>query len=258
MAKLKDKIKDLQTQYGITEDAAKAVLALHDGDLQDASALVAAEQAKVAGWNTWYQEKAPQITSALEELEQLRAFKTRVEGTVNPVVAPAVNPNAPAVPANNADLDAREQNIYRNFSAVQRDLYNVQRYHMQHYKELPDLAPIEKLIEEKKMTPWAAYQEWVAPMEKERTTNEIRAQLTKEITEKFQNEATRGGVNSHLLQTKSSLTGEEVTSPLDEVMREQAAKANATQKPGDGTPSELELMSDFVGTMRQGRAGLAH
>lgn len=257
MAKLKDKIKDLQTQYGISEDAAKAILSLHDGDLQDASAAVAAEQEKVVKWNQWYQENAPNIQASLAELEQARAEldafkKAGITITSPTTVTKPVEPNLEEL------LNQRDQTIYGNFSAVQKDIYNIQRYHMQHYKELPDLDPIEKLINEKKMTPWAAYQDWVAPMEKERTTKELTDKITKELTEKFQNESTRSGVNGYLLQNKSSLTGEEVTSPLDEVAREQAEAASktTTTKPGDA-PSELELMADFVGTMRHGRMGTA-
>lgn len=258
MPKLKEKIKDLQTQYGLSEDAAKAVLALHDGDLAEAQSMVAEEQNKVVKWNQWYAENAPQISASLAELEQLRAFKTQVESAGIKVESPAA-PAAPAKPNADNDFDpnALEQRIYTNFSNVQKDIYNIQRYHMQHYKELPDLEPIETLINNKKVTPWAAYQEWVAPMEKERVETEMRAQITKELTEKMQAEATRSGINSHLLRTHSATTGEEVTSPLDEVVREKAAQDTAARKPGE-EPNDLELMADFVGTMRQGRAGLAH
>lgn len=256
MAKLKDKINDLKTKYGISEDAAREVLSLHEGDLTEASAMVAAEQAKVVGWNQWYQEKAPQIAAALDELEALRAYKANVERATNPTPTPSPTPTPnPAQPAN---LEQVEKRIYDNFSAVQRDIYNIQRHHMQNYKELPDLEPIEKLIQEKNLTPWAAYQEWVAPLEKERTTKELTEKITAELTQKFQNEATRSGVNGYLLSNKSALTGEEVTSPLDEVAREQAQKNAVNPTPSKDGPSDLELMADFVGTMRQGRAGNVH
>jgi hypothetical protein len=264
MAKLKEKIKELQTTYGITEEAAKAVLALHEGDLADAAAMVAEEQGKVTKWNQWYAENAPNIQASLTELEQLRTkFDTLKAAGVNLESNTNTNTNTNTTnttpPDINTVLDAREKQIYSNFSAVQRDLYNIQRDHLAKYKELPDLAPIEKLIEEKKMTPWAAYQQWVEPMEKDRTTKELREQITKELTEKFQNDNTRLGVNS-FLANRNSLTGEEVTSPLDEVAKDIAEKqAIAAPKAGErNDPSELELLADFTGTMRNGRAGLAH
>lgn len=264
MAKLKEKIKELQTTYGITEEAAKAVLTLHEGDLQDAANMVADEQAKVVKWNQWYNENAPNIQATLSELEELRTKMDALKAAgVN--IEPTnhsntnTNTNSNAAPADmNKLLDERENRIYGNFSAVQKDLYTIQRLHMKNYNELPDLEPIEKLINEKKMTPLAAYQEWVTPLEKERTTKELREQITKELTEKFQNENTRQGVNS-FLANRNSITGEEVTSPLDEVAKDVAEKQAAAPKAGDrNDPTELELLADFAGTMRNGRAGLAH
>lgn len=266
MAKLKEKIKELQATYGITEEAAKAVLALHEGDLQEASTMLADEQNKVVKWNQWYTENAPNIQASLAELEQLRSKFDSLKAAgvdINPTTNTNTNTTNTTTNANstgNLDeiLDQREKRIYNNFSQVQKDLYNIQRHHMSHYKELPDIEPIEKLINEKGMTPWAAYQSWVEPMEKERTEKELREKITKELTEQFQNQNTRQGVNS-FLSNKSSLTGEEVTSPLDEVARDSVPVTPVTPKPGERVdPSEMELMADFLGTMRNGRAGLAH
>jgi hypothetical protein len=263
MAKLKEKIKELQTTYGITEDAAKAVLALHEGDLQDASSMLGEEQAKVVKWNQWYTENAPGIQASLAELDELKAkFKTLEAaginvGNTNTNTANTTNTNA-NTPNINETLDQREKQIYANFSSVQRDLYNIQRDHLAKFKELPDLAPIEKLIEEKKMTPWQAYQSWVEPMEKDRTTKELREQITKELTEKFQNDNTRSGVNG-FLANRNSITGEEVTSPLDEVAKDVAERQAIAPKTSDSSnPTELELLADFAGSMRNGRANLAH
>ena len=264
MAKLKEKIKELQATYGITEDAAKAVLALHEGDLQDASTMLTEEQNKVVKWNQWYTENAPNIQASLAELEQLRTQMDTLKAAgvnINPLPntnTNTTNTNTNTNPSNLDDiLDQREKRIYNNFSQVQKDLYNIQRQHMAHYKELPDIEPIEKLINEKGMTPWAAYQSWVEPMEKERTTKDLREQITKELTEKFQNENTRQGVNN-FLSNKSSL-GEEVTSPLDEVARDIVATTPVTPKAGERVdPNEMELMADFLGTMRNGRAGMVH
>jgi len=265
MAKLKEKIKELQATYGITEEAAKAVLALHEGDLAEASGMLATEQEKVVKWNQWYTENAPNIQASLAELEQLKTKFDALKSAgvdINPTTPNPnsnTNTNTNANPANLDEiLDKREKNIYNNFSLVQRDIYNIQRYHMGHYKELPDLEPIEKLINEKGMTPWAAYQSWVEPMEKERTTKELTEKITKELTEQFQNQNTRQGVNS-FLSNKSSLTGEEVTSPLDEVARDAVAATPVTPKAGERVdPNEMELMADFLGTMRNGRAGMVH
>src|SRR3954470_15607061 len=151
MAKLKEKIKELQTTYGISEEAAKAVLALHEGDLQDASAMLTEEQNKVVKWNQWYSENAPGIQASLTELDELRGKMKAFEAAginINSTTTTATTTTKPGeTPANfNEILDQREKAIYGNFSAVQRDLYNIQRQHMAHYKELPDLAPIEKLI----------------------------------------------------------------------------------------------------------------
>lgn len=264
MARLKEKIKELQTKYSISEEAARDILALHDNDLTDASAAVSDLQEKVVKWNQWYAENAPGVTASLQELEALKSKVAALEAAGIKIDTPALKPNEPTpkpqgTPAElEALLTQRDQAIYSNFSAVQKDLYNIQRYHMQHYKELPDIDPIEKLINERKLTPWAAYQEWVKPMETKRTEDELREKITKELTEKFQNEATRSGVNGFLLSNRSATTGEEVTSPLDEVIRGKAEEAaKVTPKPGDA-PSDLELMADFVGTMRNGRAGVTH
>lgn len=260
MAKLKEKIKELQTTYGITEEAAKAVLALHEGDLQDASSMLAEEQSKVVKWNQWYTENAPGIQASLAELDELKAkFKTLEAAGINVGNTTITTPTTPTTPSNiNETLDQREKQIYANFSSVQRDLYNIQRDHLAKFKELPDLAPIEKLIEDKKMTPWQAYQSWVEPMEKDRTTKELREQITKELTEKFQNDNTRSGVNG-FLANRNSLTGEEVTSPLDEVAKDIAERQAIAPKTSDSSnPTELELLADFAGSMRNGRANLAH
>jgi hypothetical protein len=258
MARLKEKIKDLQATYGITEDAAKAVLALHEGDLQDASTMLDDERKKVVEWNQWYTQNAPNIQASMEELDALRAKFKALEAagfTPNTSTTPeTVTTTTPNTPNLDSVLDQREQKIYQNFSSVQRDLYNIQRQHLQNYKELPDLTPIEKLIEEKKMTPWAAYQEWVAPMEKERTEKVLRAQITQELTEQFQNQNTRQGVNS-FLSNRSALTGEEITSPLDEAAKDSIPVTPVVPKAGERVdPSEMDLMADFVGNMRNGRA----
>lgn len=262
MARLKEKIKELQTKHGISEDAARDILALHDGDLSDASGAVVELQDKVVKWNQWYQDNAPGITASLQELDAAKTKLAALEAAGIKLETPATKPVVPANTQIPTDLDEvlnkRDQTIYGNFSAVQEDIYNIQRYHMQHYKELPDLAPVKKLIEEKHLSPWAAYQEWVGPMDTERKTKELREQITKELTEKFQNESTRTGVNGFLLSNRSATTGEEVTSPLDEVLRGNAEEAaKVVPKPGDA-PNDLELMADFVGTMRNGRAGVTH
>lgn len=279
MAKLRDKISELKTKYGISEDAAKEVLSLHDGDLAESNALLTAEQNKVIEWNKfWFTDKGPQIAALATEYERLKAqmdalekagvsIGNQAQGTQSQNTQ--VNPAAQAQP----NQEEMEQRIYRNFSAVQKDLYNIQKYHFDNYKSLPDIAPIEKLIEEKKMTPWAAYQEWVAPMEATRKETELREKITTELMTKFQNDATRTGVNSYLLSNRSATTGEEVTSPLDEVLRDrsnststqtaQAAAAaaqaeNRAQISRPSDPTEFEQMSDFVSSMREGRSKLAH
>ncbi len=273
MAKLKDKINDLKTKYGISEEAAKEVLELHDGDMAEANTMLTAEQNKVVSWNQFWFEKQPQIEALATEYERLKALTDSFQSTLsgNPNPKPNTNPNPnpnPQAP----DLTEVEQRIYRNFSAVQKDLQKIQKYHFDNYKTLPEIDPIEKLIEEKKMTPWAAYQEWVAPMEATRKETELREKITKELTEKMQNEATRSGVNGYRLKTHSSLTGDEVTSPLDEVLREQALPADRVASPQaaaaaaqasnreavNNGPSEFELMTDFVQSMRTGRSGIAH
>jgi hypothetical protein len=270
MAKLKDKINDLKVKYSISDEAAREVLALYDGDILEANALLTEEQNKVVEWNKFWFEKQPQIEALANEYEKVKTQLDTVTSTINGVQPntntqpnPQPNPQTP-------DLASVEQRIYQNFSAVQRDLEKVRKYHFDNYKTLPDIEPIEKLIEEKKLTPWAAYQEWVAPMELERKDKELREKITKELTEKMQNEATRSGVNSYLLTDRSRTTGEEVTSPLDEVLKDQsnnreqspqavAAAAQAKDR-NDATvgPSEFDLMTDFVQSMRTGRAGIAH
>lgn len=270
MARLKDKINDLKTKYGISDEAAREVLSLHDGDMSEANSLLTEEQNKVVSWNKFWFEKAPQIDSLASEYEKLKGQMDSLQSTINGQPQPPSAPNPAPVQATDADL---EQRIYRNFSAVQKDIYNIQRYHLEHYKTLPDIAPIEQLIETKKMTPWAAYQEWVKPMETERTDKELREKITAELTAKFQNEATRSGVNGYMLSNKSALTGEEVTSPLDEVIKDRAGSMQPTQQSGAQAavaaqhdnksveasgPNDFELMSDFVGSMRNGRAGQSH
>lgn len=261
MAKLKEKINDLKTKYGITEDAAREVLALYDGDMQEANALLTQEQNKVVEWNKFWYDKQPQIETLAREYENLRAQMDAIKSaTGQPVTPPTPTTQNTSQPSN----DDLEQRVYRNFSQVQEDLWNIQKYHFDNYKAIPDLAPIKKLIEERKMTPWAAYQEWVAPQESERKEKELREKITKEITEQMRNDATRNGVNSYLLSNKNSVTGEEVTSPLDEVLRDRskesgaqaAAAAQKSERAAD--PSEFELLSDFVSSMRQGRSGVAH
>jgi hypothetical protein len=264
MARLREKIKDLQTKYGISEDAARELLSLHDNDLEDASNTVKELQGTVVRWNQWYQENAPGITASFEELDNLKAKLGALESagvTLKPTVTTTATPPKPDTQSPDITklLDERDQAIYGNFNTVQRELYNVQKHHLKHYKELPDLEPIEKLINEKRMTPWAAYQEWVGPMEKERVTAELKTQLTKEITERLQNEHTRTGVNSFLLQNRSSVTGEEITSPLDESLRERLEAAPPAPDPTKSVaPTEMDLMADFIGTMRNGRSGVAH
>lgn len=271
MAKLKDKINELKTQYGITEEAAKAVLALHEGDLSEANAMLTEEQNKVISWNKFWSEKQPQIEALATEYERLKGQMDTVTTTLNgnPNPNPNPNPNTQNPNSQAPDLNAVEQRIYQNFSAVQRDLQKIQKYHFDNYKTMVDIEPIEKLIDEQKLTPWKAYQEYVAPMEAERKEKELREKITKELTEKMQNEATRSGVNGYMLKTHSATTGEEVTSPLDEVLRDRlegkeptpqeiAAKAQANDRSNAGNgPSEFELMTDFVSSMRTGRMGNA-
>jgi len=272
MAKLKEKINDLKTQYGISEDAARAILELYDGDMSESNALLTEEQNKVVSWNRFWFEKQPQIEALANEYEKVKAQLDTVQNTLTgqPNTTLTTPQSTPSQPAQNQNIAETEQRIYRNFSAVQRDLEKVRKYHFDNYKTLPDIEPIEKLIEEKKLTPWAAYQEWVAPMEAERKEKELRDKITKELTEKMQNEATRSGVNSYLLSNRSATTGEEVTSPLDEVLRDQspertqtpqaaAAAAQASDRAATNNgPSDFELMTDFVQSMRTGRSGIAH
>lgn len=258
MAKLKDKINELKTKYSLSEEAAREVLSLHDGDLQEANASLIEEQNKVIEWNRFWNGKVPQIEELAREYETLKAQMDAIKSATGSQIPPTPDPTPRNTPQPTDDL---EQRVYRNFSSVQEDLWNIQRQHFENYKTIPDLAPIKKLIEERKMTPWAAYQEWVQPMESKRKEDKIREEVTKEITEKFQNEATRSGVNSYLLSNKSG-TGEEVTSPLDEVLRDRTEAAAATaatvQKPQGSDPSEFELLTDFVQTMRSGKSGVAH
>ena len=258
MARLKEKINDLKTKYGISEDAARELLSLHDGDLQEANAVLAQEQNKVVEWNKFWFEKAPQIEALAREYETTKAQLDAIKAATNPQYS---QPQIPAQTANQPSPDEMEQRVYRNFSKVQEDLWNVQKHHFDNYKSIPDLTPIKKLIEERNMTPWAAYQEWVAPMEKERTEKELREKITTELTEKLRNEATRTGVNSYMLSNKSATTGEEVTSPLDEVLRDRnetaaqaAAAAQKSDRGASNDPSEFELLTDFVQSMRSGRA----
>lgn len=260
MARLKEKINDLKTQYGISEDAARELLKLHEGDLQEASAMLAEEQNKVVEWNKFWFEKSPQIEALAREYETLKNQMAAIQSATNPNYEPA-QPQPSARQSNQPSPEELEQRVYRNFSKVQEDLWNVQKHHFDNYKSIPDLTPIKKLIEERGMTPWAAYQEWVAPMEKERTEKELREKITAELTEKLRNEATRTGVNSYMLSNKSATTGEEVTSPLDEVLRDRnetaaqaAAAAQKTERGASSDPSEFELLTDFVQSMRQGRA----
>lgn len=253
MARLKTQIKQLQTKYGISEEAATELLSLYDGDMGEAQAAAqAAVQAAENKWLTWYNTNVPAIAKDLEELDNLRAFKARVDSTLNPQPTPpnpAVTQPQPNAPSG-FDPAAFESRIYDNFSAVQKDIYNIQRYHMKHYKELPDLEPIEKLIQDKKLSPWQAYQEWVQPMEKERTEKELRESITKELTEKFQAEASRRGTVGIFTRPES-----DVTSPLDvDVDTPPPPPQPGTTSP----PNDLELMADFVGTMRQGRANQSH
>lgn len=269
MAKLKEKIADIRAKFGISEEAAREVLALHDNDLAEANALLTQEQNKVVDWNKFWFDKAPQIEALAREYENVKAQLDAIKQAANPSYQPTPNPtsvtpaqNQPA--ANQLTPEEQEQRIYRNFSQVQEDLWNVQKYHFDNYKTIPDLAPIKKLIEEKKMTPWAAYQEWVAPEEAKRKEAELRAKITAELEEKQRNEATRTGVNGYLLSNRSSM-GEEVTSPLDEAIRERnatpsqaAAAAQKTERGEKADPSDFELMSDFVQSLRNGRQGIAH
>lgn len=272
MAKLKEKINDLKTKYGLSEEAAREVIDLYDGDMSEANALLTAEQNKVISWNSFWFEKQPQIEALANEYEKLKTqldtVQTTITGqTVIPTQTQTTQTQQTTQTPNVAEV---EQRIYRNFSAVQRDLEKIRKYHFDNYKTLPDIEPIEKLIEEKKLTPWVAYQEWVAPMELERKEKELRDKITKELTEKMQNDATRSGVNGYLLSTRSATTGEEVTSPLDEVLRDQtpdrtqtaqataaATQANDRAAQNNG-PSDFELMTDFVQSMRTGRSGIAH
>jgi hypothetical protein len=256
MAKLKDKINELKTKYGITEDAAREVLALHDGDLQESNALLTQEQNKVVEWNKFWFEKAPQIEGLAREYETLKAQMDAIKSaTGNQPYQPQPTPTNNQ-PTNTDDL---EQRVYRNFSQVQEDLWNVQKYHFDNFKSIPDLAPIKKLIEERKMTPWAAYKEWVQPMETERKEKELREKITQELTDKMRNEATRNGVNGYLL-AKTNINGDEVTSPLDEVLRDKAETPEPvkTAAARGSDPSEFEQLSDFVQSMRSGRSGVAH
>lgn len=259
MAKLKEKINELKSKYGITEDAAREVLALHDGDLQEANAVIAQEQNKVVEWNKFWFEKSPQIEALAQEYAALKAQMDAIKSATGTNYQPQpVTPSTPTQPQNQ-NVDELEQRIYRNFSAVQKDLYKIQQYHLENYGKLPDLEPIEKLIETQKVTPWKAYEQWVAPMDADRKEKALRAQITQELTEKMRNDATRSGVNSYLLSNKNSVTGEEVVSPLDEALREDAAKVAAAPKQTDAAaPSEFELLTDFVQSMRQGRSGVAH
>jgi len=266
MAKLKEKINELKTKYGITEDAAREVLALHDGDIQEASALLTQEQNKVIEWNKFWSAKVPQIEALVNEYDSLRTQLDAIKAAtgVQPNTESKTIPNATEINTKSSNIDDVEKRIYQNFSQVQEDLWNIQRQHFENYKTIPDLAPIKQLIEEQKMTPWSAYQKWVEPMESERKEKELRERVTAEITEKLRNEATRNGVNSYLLSTKNSVTGEEVTSPLDEVLRDTNEK-EAVKAASQGTnnqdktgPSEFELLTDFVQSMRSGRSGVAH
>lgn len=274
MAKFKDKITEIRTKYGISEEAAKELLELYDGDMSETNALLTEEQNKVVSWNRFWFEKQPQIESLASEYEKVKTQLDAVQSTLTGVQP--TNTQAQPTPqtqqaVQTPNIAEVEKRIYQNFSAVQRDLEKIRKYHFDNYKTLPDIEPIEKLIEEKKLTPWAAYQEWVAPMESQRKEAELRDKITKELTEKMQNDATRSGVNAYLLGTRSATTGDEVTSPLDEVLRDQpvartqtpqaiAAAAQAGERAGvtNGGPSDFELMSDFVQSMRTGRSGVAH
>lgn len=265
MAKLKEKIHELKTKYGITEEAAREVLALHDGDLAEANSMITDAQNKVIGWNQFWYEKAPQIQALAEENERLKAQVETVKTAFNPA-NPNPNPNPnPSTNTQPQSLEELEKRIYNNFSAVQEDIYNIQRQHLENYKTLPDLGPIKKLIDEKGMTPWKAYEEWVRPLDEKRKEDALREKITQELTTKFQNENTRTGLNSFMLTNKSSLTGEEVTSPLDESIRArgeeaavEAAKAAQAPTAKTGDPSDFELMVDFTNSMREGRNRLAH
>lgn len=266
MARLREKISELKTKYGITEEAAREVLAHYDNDLAEANALLAEEQNKVVDWNKFWFEQSPKVEALAREYEAVKAQLDAIKAATDPTYRQTVTPPTPTpqttqTPVNSEEL---EQRVYRNFSQVQEDLWNIQRQHFENYKTIPDLAPIKKLIEEKKLTPWKAYEEWVAPMEAERKEKILRDKITTELTEKFQNEATRTGINSYMLSNRSATTGEEVTSPIDEALRdrnEAAAAAAAVPKPSSGErtePSEFELLTDFVQSMRQGRSGVAH
>lgn len=251
MAKLKTKIKDLMAKYGISEEASRELLELHDGDLSEAQSAAQEAVNKVQEWNKWYSDVAPGITSRETELStlkvQLDEAKRMLGMTPNPTPNPT--PNTPNTD-NSFDPEALENRIYQNFSTVQKDIYNIQRYHMKNFGELPDLEPIEKLIAEKKLSPLAAYNEWVAPMDNERKEKELRTRIEKEVTEKFQADATRRGTNFY--QRPES----EAVSPLDEDFSVAAPKPEP--RPGERVdPSELELMADFVGSMRNGRS-LSH
>lgn len=249
MARFKDKIKELMTKYSISEDAAKEFLDVYDGDMGEINANLREAVSKVNEWNTWYAGEAPRLSAKELEYQALQAKLLAAETALG--VRPA-EPVTPAAPQNsNFDPDALENKIYQNFSLVQKDMYNIQRQHMANYKELPDLEPIEKLIQEKHLSPMAAYQEWVAPMDQKRRETELRATIEKELTEKWQAEATRRGTNAIYNRPPS-----EAVSPLDEDI---IAPVPEPTKPGAAAvPSELELMADFVGTMRNGRSGVNH
>lgn len=271
MAKLKEKINDLKVKFGLSDEAAREVIALYDGDMSEVNALLTEEQNKVVSWNKFWFEKQPQIEALATEYERLKGQLDTVQTTITgqhptPQEKPQQTQNT-----QNVNVDEVEKRIYQNFSAVQRDLEKIRKYHFDNYKTLPDIEPIEKIIEEQRLTPWDAYQKWVAPMESERKEKELREKITKELTEQFQNDATRNGVNGYRLSNRSATTGEEVTSPLDEVLREQSTvpreqspqAAAAAAQSGERAvavngPSEFELMTDFVQSMRNGRSGLAH
>lgn len=250
MAKFKEKIKELMTKYSISEDAAKEFLEVYDGDMGEINGALREAAGNVQKWNDWYNGIAPGLTAQEEEN---KALKAQVEAMKKAMGVVDTNQNTNTGQSTNQsantnfDPDKFEQRIYGNFSAVQKDIYNVQRYHMKNFGELPDLEPIEKLINEKNLSPWAAYQEWVGPMDQDRKEKELRAKIEKELMEKFQADATRRGTNTFMRPVSDAV------SPLDEDA-DAAPVVKEPPKPGERTnPSELELMADFVGTMRQGR-----